>query len=167
MKTLNNKITISKNGTTNIVDMAEPTFVPDYESERFLVYKVVRVAEEYDRRVDLISLAVYGSDEYSDIILKCNEIGDPLSIRTGDILVIPELDGAKSFYRNPNKESKEAKQKYIDSTKKSKVDTKRLETLAKISSSVKNGSTVNVKPNELKPGESNIAVNTESNSISV
>tara|TARA_R110001592_G_scaffold220637_1_gene475296 strand:+ start:1274 stop:1777 length:504 start_codon:yes stop_codon:yes gene_type:complete len=167
MKTLNKKISISKDNVTNRVDFAEPTYVPNYNSEHFLVKRIVEVSEEYDRRVDLISLAVYNSDQYSDIILKCNEISDPLSIRTGDYILIPELNSAKNFYRNPNKESKESKQKYIDSTKKSKSDTKRLETLAKISSSVKNGSKVNVKPNELKPGESNIETNKETNSFSV
>tara|TARA_R100000908_G_C3712247_1_gene118414 strand:- start:351 stop:854 length:504 start_codon:yes stop_codon:yes gene_type:complete len=167
MKNLNSKITIVKDKTTNTVDFAEPTYVPNYESEHFLVKKIIRVTEEYDRRVDLISLAVYTSDDYVDIILKCNEISDPLSVRTGDVILIPELNGAKNFYKNPKKESKESTQKYIDSTKKSKVDTKRLETLAKISSSIKNGSKVNVKPNELKPGESNIEINKETNSISV
>jgi hypothetical protein len=167
METLNKKISISKNSTTKTVDFAEVTYVPEYDSENFLVYKVIQVTSEYDRRVDLISLAVYNSDEYSDIILKCNEIADPLSIRTGDILVIPELNGAKKFYKNPNKESKESTRNYIDSTKKSKVDTTRLETLAKISSRVKNGSKVNTKPSDLKPGETNIEVNKETNSISV
>jgi len=167
MKNLNSKIQISKDKITNIVDFAEPTFVPEYNSEHFIVKKLIVVSEEYDRRVDLISLGVYNSDDYVDIILKFNEISDPLSVRTGDVILIPELNGAKNFYKNPNKESKESTQKYIDSTKKSKVDTKRLETLAKISSSVKNGSKVNVKPNELKPGESNIDINKETNSISV
>lgn len=167
METLNKKITISKDNITEILDFCEPTFIPDYDSQYFVVNKVIMVTEEYDRRVDLISLAVYGSDEYSDIILKCNEISDPLSVRAGDNLVIPDLSKAKNFYKNPNTESKEAKQKYIDSTKKSKVDTNRLETLAKISASIKNGSKVNIKPNELKPGESNIEVNIQTNSISV
>lgn len=167
MKNLNNKITICKDNITEIIDFSEPTFIPNYESENFIVQKVIRVTNEYDRRVDLISLAVYNSDRHVDIIMKCNELSDPLSVRTGDILVIPELTGAQKFYKNPNSESKEAKQKYIDSTKKSKVDNKRLQTLAKISSSVKNGSSVNVKPNDLKPGESNIDINTETNSISV
>ena len=167
IENLNKKIKISKDGRTQIIDFAEPTFVPEYDSEYFLLKKMVKVSSEFDRRVDLIALVEYGSDEYLDIILKCNEISDPLSVRTGDVLAIPELNGAKKFYKNPNKESKESKQKYIDSNKKSKTDTKRLETLAKISSSIKNGSKVNVRPNELKPGESNIEVNKETNSISV
>tara|TARA_R110000796_G_scaffold192641_6_gene309327 strand:+ start:3009 stop:3512 length:504 start_codon:yes stop_codon:yes gene_type:complete len=167
METLNRKATISKDNITQIIDMAEPTFIPEYDSENFLVYRVITVTSEYDRRIDLISLAVYGADYYGDIILKCNEISDPLSIITGMVLVIPENTKAQKFYKNPNKESKEAKQKYIDSNKKSKVDTNRLETLAKISSRVKNGSKVNVKPNELKPGESNINIDKETNTISV
>ncbi len=167
MNTLDKKIKISKDGITEIIDLAEPTYIPMYEDEFFLVKTVIRVTPEYDRRPDLISLAIYQDDDYVDIILKCNEISDPFSVREGDILLIPELNGAKKFYLNPNTESKEVKNNYVDSTKKSKVDTKRLETLAKISSRVKNGSTVNIKPNELKPGESNIEVNKQTNSISI
>ena len=88
MENLNSKIQISKDGITNTVDFAEPTYVPDYNSQHFLVKKLIRVSEEYDRRVDLISLAVYNSDDYVDIILKCNEISNPLSVRTGDVILI-------------------------------------------------------------------------------
>ena len=166
METLDRKIIINKNNI-NMVDMAEPTYIPNYDSEYFKIYKVITVTNDYDRRIDLISLAVYGSDDYGDMILKCNEISDPLSIRTGQILIIPEQYGAKYFYVNPNKESKESKQKYIDSDKKSKVDENRLQILAKISQNTKNGSSVNVNPNELKPGESNIQIIKETNSIIV
>ena len=91
MENLKSKISISKDKITNIVDFAEPTFVPDSKSKHFLVQKIIIVSQEYDRRIDLISLAVYNSDQYSDIILKCNEISDPLSVRTGDFILIPEL----------------------------------------------------------------------------
>ena len=167
MEVLNKKIKISKDGINEIIDLAEPTFIPQYDNKNFTVQRIIEVTSEYDRRVDLISLAVYNSDQHSDIIMKCNELSDPLNVRTGDILVIPMLDGAKKFYKNPQKDSVEAKQKQLDSTKKSKVDNKRLQTFAKISASIKNGSTENIKPNELKQGESNIQVNKETNSLSV
>ena len=76
MENLDRKITITKDGQNEIVDFAEPTFIPVYNSEYFRVEKFVTVTDDYDRRVDLISLAVYGSDDYVDIILKCNEISD-------------------------------------------------------------------------------------------
>ena len=167
METLNRKITITKDGQNKIIDFAEPTYIPDFENENFTIIRTIYVSKEYEKRLDLVSLAVYGSDDYVDILMKCNEISDPLSIKEGDVLAIPDLEGAKLFYINPFKESKEAKQNILDSTKKSKVDQKRLETLAKISSSIKNGSKVNTKTNDLKPGETNIEANKETNSIGI
>jgi O-glycosyl hydrolase len=167
METINKKIKIIKDGINEIIDMAEPTYIPDYESNKFTIKRIIIVTKEYDRRVDLISLAVYGSEQYSDIIMKCNELTDPLAVREGDIILIPELTGAKSFYINPLTESIEAKEKYIDSSKKSKMDSKRLQQLAKISASVKNGSRTNIKTNELGPNDTNITIDKQTNTITI
>ena len=43
MENLKSKIQISKDEITNIVDFAEPTFVPEYNSQHFLVKKLIKV----------------------------------------------------------------------------------------------------------------------------
>ena len=165
--TLKKKITIIKDGINEIIDFATPTFIPDFLSDNFVVTNVIVVSEQYDRRPDLISLAMYGSDAYMDIILKCNGISDPLQVRTGMAIGIPLKDKAQKFYINPVNEIKESKQTFIDPKKKTKVDTERLKTLAKISASIKNGSKQNLPTNQLKADESNITINKESNSFNV
>lgn len=165
METLDKKITIVKDGINQIIDFAEPTYIPVVDSEYFLVQKVIEVTEDYDRRPDLLAFALYRNEDKLDMILKWNNVSDPLSIRTGDILIVPEKTGAESFYVNPAKERGEIKSNFIDESKKSKKDKNRLKVLAKISASTKNGSTQNLKTNELKTGDSNISKDPSTNSI--
>ncbi len=155
--TVDKKIKIFKDGV-QMIDFAEPTYVPDWTD--FIVTKTVVVSAEYDRRPDLLSFSLFGSDDYVDILLKCNEISSPLDVRTGDIILVPALQSAKKFYLNPYKEQKNAnvKNKYLDPNKKSKSDENRLKAIAKISQGIKNGSKENVAPNALKTGESNLEI---------
>lgn len=157
--TVDNKIKIIKNGV-EMIDFAEPTYLPDWDSKDFVVTRTVVVTPEYDRRPDLLSFSLYGSDDYLDILLKCNEISNPLEVRTGDILLVPALQNAKAFYVNPYREQKNAlvDSKYIDPKKKSKKDENRLKAAAQISQSTKNGSRENVAPNALKSTESNLEI---------
>ena len=43
METLDKKITIVKDGINQIIDFAEPTYIPVVDSEYFLVQKVIEV----------------------------------------------------------------------------------------------------------------------------
>jgi len=157
--TVDNKIKIIKNGV-EMIDFAEPTYVPQYDSKNFVVTKTIIVTPEYDRRPDLLCFSVYGNDYYLDILLKINEVSNPLEVRTGDILLIPALQPAKAFYVNPAQEEKNPliDSKYIDPKKKSQQDSNRLKAIEKISQSVKNGSKENLPPNALKSGESNLEI---------
>jgi len=158
--TVDKKQKIIKDGV-EMIDFAEPTYIPDWDSKFFAVTRRIIVTPEYDMRPDLLSFALYGTDDYVDILMKVNEYSDPLSVRAGDLIVVPAIKPAENFYRTPKVEEDGdgAQSKYIDPNKKSKADENRLAALAKISESIKNGSTENRRPNELKTGESNITSN--------
>ena len=115
----------------------------------------------------MIALAMFNDPSKMDILLKLNEISDPFSIRSGDLLIIPDEAKASAFYINPPREPIRKNSSYLDDTKKSKKDINRLKALSKISSSTKNGSSVNLKTNELKPGESNIRIDISTNTMNV
>ncbi len=153
LTTLNNKITINKNGV-ELLDLCEPSFTYSYK-DGFTIMKVITVSDEYDRRPDLISLAVYGSDEYLDILLKFNEISSPLDVRSGEILIIPELNSARKFFNTPEKESTQISQPNEISI--NNKDANRLKELSRISSSIANGSKQAVRSNQIS-GEPNIKV---------
>ena len=63
-----------------VTDLTEPTLKPKYKSKNFLIARTVRVSEDYAMRPDLISMFAYGTDQYTDIILKFNGISNPFSL---------------------------------------------------------------------------------------
>ena len=50
------------------------------------------VNKYYVARPDLISLAVYGTDEYADILCKINGISNPFELNEGDLIYVPDVD---------------------------------------------------------------------------
>ena len=60
----------------------------------------VVVNKEYVARPDLISLAVYGTDEYADILCKINGISNPFELNENDIVVIPHIETLQEFCNN-------------------------------------------------------------------
>ena len=60
-----------------------------------LSYTAFKVPKDYVMRPDLISKAVYNTTQYAEVILKFNGISNPFSIDEGDIILVPNLDGAK------------------------------------------------------------------------
>lgn len=166
MKTIKDKKTISKNGI-EIIDFCEPTLLPDFNNPNFVLDNLVKVNSDYISRPDLLCLVFYNDVSKVDLLLKFNEISDPLDINEGDLIFVPNADKATSFYKQPDKEPEQTTNNFTDSSKKSKKDQTRLEILKKISSSTKNGSTLNTKVNELKPGEQNIEIDSSNNRIVV
>lgn len=51
---------------------------------------IIIVNKHYIARPDLISLAVYGSDEYADLICKYNGISNPFELNENDVIVLPQ-----------------------------------------------------------------------------
>ena len=161
LKLINLKRIITKTNyfgkNKTVTDLTEPTLKPDFQSIHFNIKRTITVTEGYAMRPDLISMFAYGTDIYTDIILKFNEISNPFSIAEGDILLIPDLDGAKRAYRKPKpskKEIEEVKRAYIDKNRFSKPTQNRLYKLKALAYSKKNGSPTITPSNKLKPGES-------------
>ena len=139
-----------------VTDLTEPTLKPDYSSTKFQVGRTVEVTDEYAMRPDLISFWAYGTDLYTDIILKANGISNPFAIQSGDFILIPDLQNFKMFYKSPKASKKEierVKRSYIDKERFSKPTEERLKKLEALANSKKNGSPTITPSNRLKPGE--------------
>lgn len=54
-----------------------------------LEFRSVRLTERYNMRPDLISYDYYGSDEYTDLILKYNGISNPFMVCAGMVFQLP------------------------------------------------------------------------------
>ena len=95
------------------------------EEPMFEGITLITVIDDYVARPDLISLAVYGTDEYADIICKINGISNPFELNTGMILLIPSLSNLTFFYTNrPASATFESDSTPISSTKKNFQKTK-------------------------------------------
>ena len=52
---------------------------------------LIMVNEYYVARPDLISLAVYGSDRYADLLCKYNGISNPFELNENDLIYVPPM----------------------------------------------------------------------------
>lgn len=116
---IDNKEIIKKNDI-EIVDFISSIFNDKKTSD--IVFNLYRVPDSMKMRIDLISLAAYGSDEYADILLKYNGISNPFTINTNDILLIPTLDTVENDLKELKIKNDAANKirnyhKYIDKSK--------------------------------------------------
>ena len=72
------------------------------DNSRGLSGSFLEVNEYYIARPDLISLAVYGDDQYADIICKLNGISNPFELNEGQILFIPSTSILTNIINKPN-----------------------------------------------------------------
>jgi hypothetical protein len=116
-------------------------------------------------RIDLIADRYYGNSDYSELILKYNNISNPFSIAAGDELVIPDQDNVLVKWNRVKPiddievELDAIRSQFMDTKRLSTQDAKRVEYLKKKASQKKNGSKAILPPNVLKPNEKNIDIN--------
>ena len=113
-------------------------------------------------RIDLVSIEYYGSADYSDLILKYNNISNPFTIAEGDILNIPDRTALKDFKEiKPVGDQKESenpvRQQFLDTKRLTPKDANRVEYLKKKANEKENGAQP-LPPNILPEGESNLDI---------
>ena len=112
--------TITKD--VKIIDLSQQSL--DIKQDQPMINYVL-VNDETSMRIDIISRVAMGSTIHTEKMLKFNDISNPFTIDTGDLLFVPDL-----FYANLNMKSTEARNKqkidirnqYIDPEKESKLD---------------------------------------------
>lgn len=83
--------------TEDHIDLLAKTWRTDYEMN--LVNPII-VNEYYVARPDLISLAVYGNDEYTDLICKWNGISNPFELNEDMIISLPPVEYLRVGIKN-------------------------------------------------------------------
>lgn len=86
-KILTYKNVVEHNGKS-FVDLSSTTFDKDLT----LTGTFIIVNEMYVGRPDLVSFAVYGTDEYADVICKVNGISNPFEMNEDDLIFIPSIE---------------------------------------------------------------------------
>lgn len=87
---------LSNKPTVTIVKDGEATFMQDLTPKALNLdslpaSQLVKVNKHYIARPDLLSLALYGTDDYGDIICKINGISNPFELNEGMILLCPTV----------------------------------------------------------------------------
>jgi hypothetical protein len=80
---------------------------------KIVVYKMVTITPDYIARPDLVSLAMYGTDEYADIICKINGISNPFELNEGMELIIPEFSNIYDVFSSAAASSTVADNSFI------------------------------------------------------
>lgn len=81
---------IIKKENDEIIDLTKSCF--NYKKSNSLIYSIKKVPYNMIMRMDLISYSQYGTDEYTDLLLKYNDISNPFTLNYNDILFIPTID---------------------------------------------------------------------------
>lgn len=126
---IDNKPLFQNNDGNILRDLCQTMF--DVRSNNYVSYNMFKLSSDYVMRPDLISQAVYNNSLYAEYILKYNGISNPFSMEEGDIILIPNLEGARSNTKtsagsagadlDPSQKLRDA-YRYIDPTKIPKRD---------------------------------------------
>lgn len=151
----------NKQVKNNKLRLTEPYIL--FKDEVSVIAEHVVTVDEIGR-IDLISRKYYGSHDMSEIILKYNNISNPFSITTGDVLLIPDGQTALKTWQRIKEiadielEIDNIRAQFIDTKRLSKKDAARVEYLQRKAAKIKNGSKQILPPNVLKSGDTNLRI---------
>lgn len=117
--TIDKKKTIIDKKGNEIVDLTTSIFSPG--ARGLDAYQTVKLNSHYQMRPDKVAFAEYGTDEYTEYILKYSGVSNPFSLDKDDILFIPEPSEAEAQMadiENTEIDAKEQLQIYYKFTNK-------------------------------------------------
>lgn len=88
-KTLDSKGTYMVGDNIEVVDLGDTIFNPNVSSNH--LYSIYKVSKEYDMRPDLVSMSLYGTTDYTEMVLKYSMINNPFAIEAGDLIFASSL----------------------------------------------------------------------------
>lgn len=100
--------TLAKKDTISVIKNNESIKYKDLLSNKLSFNKIdnngkyIVVNEYYVARPDLISLAVYGTDKYADVICKINGISNPFELNEDMVLFLPSILSIPGFFKVTN-----------------------------------------------------------------
>lgn len=98
-KLLRLKNFFNKPNGDRVVDLISSTF--SFEKDRGTVEGYLLVQKEEVMRPDLLSVRIYGDQQYYEALLKYNGISNPFSIDYNDILVAPSFNSLDRMLSSP------------------------------------------------------------------
>ena len=119
---IDNKTAYTNRDGIDMLDLSDSIFGT---SNSVVTCSFYKVRKNMEMRPDLMSIAAYGEDTYTEMIIKYSQIDNPFAIEEGDVIAVPTLnsiyDDVKDIY--VSKDTKEGYDlvknyhKYIDKSK--------------------------------------------------
>lgn len=151
----NRKKTIIKDGE-EILDLVTP--VIKYTAANIRVQSFVKVTTELEMRPDLIAYQSYGSDAYTDVLLKYNGISNAFSVQEGDVIAIPYLDDMLNNFVTNDNSREDLRSNFIDPSKLSQKDQNRITYLQNKAKEKGLSASQPLPPNFAQPGTSEVSI---------
>lgn len=92
--TIDKKKFVTDNNGNQLVDLAASIF--SKSAAGLNTYQTVKLTSHYQMRADKVAFAEYGTDEYTEYILKYSGVSNPFSIAEDDVLFIPDPGQAEA-----------------------------------------------------------------------
>ena len=92
--TIDKKKFVTDNNGNQLVDLAASIF--SKSAAGLNSYQTVKLTSHYQMRPDKVAFAEYGTDEYTEYILKYSGVSNPFSIDEDDVLFIPDPGQAEA-----------------------------------------------------------------------
>ena len=103
--TIDKKKFVTDNNGNQLVDLAASIF--SKSAAGLNSYQTVKLTSHYQMRPDKVAFAEYGTDEYTEYILKYSGVSNPFSIDEDDVLFIPDPGQAESQMKDVEDEKTE------------------------------------------------------------
>ena len=84
---------------TEVIDLADGIFDPNKAMTQFC--SIFKLRKEYEMRPDLVSMVLYGSTDYTEMVMKYSLIPNPFALEENDLI----YNAALSNIYNPIKET--------------------------------------------------------------
>ena len=103
--TIDKKKFVTDNNGNQLVDLAASIF--SKSAAGLTNYQTVKLNSHYQMRADKVAFAEYGTDEYTEYILKYSGVSNPFSIAEDDVLFIPDPGQAEAQMQDVEDEKTE------------------------------------------------------------
>ena len=121
--TIDSKLSYTDKDGNIVIDISKSIF--NVQGENNTIFTVYRLPKDMEMRPDKVSYATYGTDDYTEMILKFMVQPNPFAIETDDIVVVPTLESMFNdvidiippLEENENYDFVKNYHKYIDDTK--------------------------------------------------
>lgn len=87
--TIDSKLKYTNQDNEELLDLTSSIFT--IQAQNHTLYSMYRIPKDMEMRPDKVSIASYGTDEYTEMIVKFMIQSNPFAVESGDIVLVPTV----------------------------------------------------------------------------